>query len=372
MGSPLRVLHAVVNMNRGGAETLIMNLYRNIDRRRVQFDFLTCKEGEFDDEIRRLGGKIHRIPYVSEVGHFKYVNGLNHFFEENSQYQIIHSHMDKMSGITLRAAKQAGIPIRISHSHNTESEGGIAVRVYKWLAGKAIHSSATNFFACSEDAAKWLFANNYGSSTILKNGIDVEKFLFSLDVRKQVREELKIDENACVFGHVGRFAYQKNHSFLLDVFKELSKELNNPKLILVGDGQLRTEMENKVKTLKLDKNVIFTGVRKDIHRMLQAFDYFVFPSLHEGLPVSLIEAQGAGLPCLISDHISQEVDMGLGLVHFLPLKDKHSWVRKVKELNENKKSRLIEVDKIAESGYEIKSTADYIEDYYLDTLEWIG
>ncbi|MEQ2525810.1 glycosyltransferase family 1 protein [Robertmurraya yapensis] len=372
MGSPLRVLHAVVNMNRGGAETLIMNLYRNIDRTKVQFDFLTCKEGEFDDEIKKLGGRIHRIPYVSEVGHFKYVKALKQFFEKNNQYRIIHSHMDKMSGLILRTAKKSRIPIRISHSHNTESEGGVATKFYKWLAGRAIHSSATNFFACSEDAAKWLFANNYGSTTILKNGIDVEKFLFSLDVRKQVRDEFKIDEYASVFGHVGRFAHQKNHSFLIDVFKEVSDELKNSKLILVGDGPLRIEMENKVKTLKLDNNVIFTGVRKDINRILQAFDYFVFPSMHEGLPVSLIEAQGAGLPCLISDNISSEVDIGIGLVHPLPLKDKYSWVRKVKELNENKKSRLIEVDKIAESGYEIKSTADYIEDYYLDTLEWIG
>ncbi len=185
MGSPLRVLHVVVNMNRGGAETLIMNLYRNIDRTKVQFDFLTCKEGVFDSEIHEMGGKIHRIPYVTEVGHSGYVKELDLFFKEHPDYEIVHSHLDKMSGLVLRAAKKAEIPVRIAHSHNTQSEGGIGAKGYKWLVGRYINWNATHMFACSEVAAKWLFGSQAHKASILKNGIECDKFQFLLLFTKQ-------------------------------------------------------------------------------------------------------------------------------------------------------------------------------------------
>ena len=365
MGGPLRILHVVVNMNRGGAETLIMNLYRNIDRSKVQFDFLTCKEGVFDTEISELGGKVFRIPYITDVGHFKYLKELKKFFTKNNHYKIIHSHMDKMSGLVLREAKKAGIPNRISHSHNTSSEGGAASRIYKWYAGNFILSSATDLFACSNEASEWLFKQKSTVSKILKNGIECNHFIFSETVRKEVREELNINSNSIVLGHVGRFATQKNHSFLLEIFAEINKNKNNSVLLLVGDGPLRSDLEKRAVDLKVRDKIKFVGIRNDINRILQAFDLFVFPSLHEGLPVSLIEAQGAGLPCVISENISKEVDLGCNLVEFLPLNNKEIWVKRINNIAEQKTVRKAYSTVITEQGFNISETAQKIEDYYL-------
>lgn len=365
MGNPIRILHVVVNMNRGGAETLLMNLYRNIDRSKIQFDFLISKVGAFDAEIEAMGGFIHRIPYVTEVGHRKYIQSLDHFFATHPNYRIVHSHMDRMSGFVLRSAKKAKTPIRIAHSHNTSSEGGIAAKTYKWVAGKFILSSATHLMACSSIAAEWLFAKKVNKATILKNGIECNRFEFSPVIRKQVRQELNLVDDCFVVGHVGRFAHQKNHSFLLDIFAQLNREIPNTVLMLVGEGPLRLEMEQKARELNLEDKVKFLGVRSDINRILQAFDVFVFPSLHEGLPVTLIEAQGAGLPCVITDVISHEVDMGIELVDYLPLSDKFSWTNKIKSFVAANFPRNIPAYSLANMGYDIKNTADWAEDYYL-------
>ncbi|MDQ0903980.1 glycosyltransferase family 1 protein [Paenibacillus sp. V4I7] len=365
MGDPIRILHVVVNMNRGGAETLLMNLYRNMDRSQVQFDFLTSKAGAYDAEIMEMGGTIHRIPYVSDIGHTKYIQALDQFFMTNTDYKIVHAHMDKMSGFVLRSAKKAGVPIRIAHSHNTSSEGGIAVKTYKWVAGTFISSCATHFLACSNKAAQWLFANKGNDVVILKNGIESEKFVFSPEVREQVRGELKIPTGCYVVGHVGRFAYQKNHSFLIDIFAQLNRERPDTVLILAGDGPMRPEIEKKVAVLQLQSKVRFLGVRSDITRLLQAFDMFVFPSLHEGLPVTLIEAQGAGLPCLISDEITPEVDMDIQLVERLSLDDKLVWIDRMKNAIARNSPRQIPVSSLSNKGYDIKNTAAWTEGFYL-------
>ncbi|WNR43792.1 glycosyltransferase family 1 protein [Paenibacillus roseipurpureus] len=365
MGSPIRILHIVVNMNRGGAETLLMNVYRNVDRTKVQFDFLTGKPGVFDAEITAMGGVIHRIPYVSDVGHTKYIQALDHFFAAHTDYRIVHAHMDKMSGFVLRAAKKAGIPIRIAHSHNTSSEGSVAAKAYKWLAGTYIGSCATHFLACSTKAAQWLFAGKESRAVVIRNGIETEQFAYSPNVRKQVRQELHLPENAYVIGHVGRFFHQKNHAFLLDLFARLQEERPEAVLVLAGDGPLREEMEKKVKALHLKKKVKFLGVRSDISRLLQGFDIFVFPSLHEGLPVTLVEAQGAGLPCLISDTITSEVDMGIQLVDRLSLDDQDAWIQHIKRIMARNDSREIPTLALSNQGYDIRNTAAWTEGFYL-------
>ncbi|OPH56672.1 glycosyl transferase family 1 [Paenibacillus ferrarius] len=368
MGDPIRILHVVVNMNRGGAETLLMNLYRNMDRTKVQFDFLTCKAGAYDAEIMGMGGIIHRIPYVSEIGHAKYIQALDQFFRAYTNYRIVHAHMDKMSGFVLRSAKKAGAPIRIAHSHNTSSEGGIAAKLYKWFAGTFIASCATHFLACSTKAAEWLFPQKEKNAVILKNGIESDKFAFSPEVRAQVRRELKLPPDCYVVGHVGRFAHQKNHAFLIDVFAQLNRERPDTVLVLAGDGPLRAVIEKKVKACLLQDKVRFLGVRSDITRLLQAFDLFVFPSLHEGLPVTLIEAQGAGLPCLISDEITQEVDMDIHLVERLTLSDKQLWVDRMKQIITGNFPRQIPALSLSNKGYDIKNTAAWTEGFYLGIL----
>jgi glycosyltransferase involved in cell wall biosynthesis len=369
VGSPIRVLHAVVNMNRGGAETLLMNLYRNIDRTKVQFDFLTCKEGVFDQEIVQMGGRVHRIPYISDIGHFQYIDHLNEFFRKNNSYRIVHSHMDKMSGLVLRGAKKAGIPIRISHSHNTQSEGGLAARIYKWFSGRYILPNATDYIACSSSAAQWLFAEKSNRATILKNGIDYTAFAYSPSVRNQVRKELCLNEETFVLGHVGRFCLQKNHSFLLDIFAQYAQRHENSVLILVGDGPLRKEVENKSKELCLVEKVNFMGVRSDINRLLQAFDLFIFPSLHEGLPVSLIEAQASGVPCLISDQVSEEVDLGVNLIKYASLNNSQEWLRKIQNISDSQHDRRIPPATLSDSGYNIIETAYEMERFYLNAAE---
>ncbi|KAB2439577.1 glycosyltransferase family 1 protein [Bacillus luti] len=362
MDHPLRVLHVVVNMNRGGAETLLMNLYRNLDRSKIQFDFLTCKEGIFDEEIVELGGRVHRVPYITDVGHTRYMKALDKFFSSYQEYKIVHSHMDKMSGFVLRSAKKAGILIRIAHSHNTRSEGGLAAKAYKWYAGKSILTCATHLLACSNAAARWLFADQANTAEILKNGIECDKFVFAPEIRRQVKEELQIHQDTFVVGHVGRFAHQKNHSFLIDVFVQLLKYKPSSILLLAGDGPLRLELEKKIKNLRLQNSIKILGVRSDIERIMQVFDVFVFPSYHEGLPVTLIEAQGAGLPCIISDAITREVDLNTGLTNFQSINSFPGvWAREILKVN----NRITNAKGLVKKGgYDIKESAIWIENFY--------
>lgn len=353
-------------MNRGGAETLIMNLYRNIDRTKVQFDFLTCKEGAFDIEIIKMGGKIHRIPYITDVGHFKYVKSLKTFFLNHPEYKIVHSHMDKMSGFVLREAKKANIPVRIAHSHSTKNEGGLAANCYKWYAGSFLTNHASHFFACSQDAAKWLYGSQLKKTIIIKNGIDCNQFRYSAELRKEVRKELKLTNENFVVGHVGRFSKPKNHEFLIKIFSEISKKNPHARLILVGDGPLKLHFEEKIKNIGLLDKVQFLGVRNDVHKLLQAFDVMVFPSIYEGLPVTLIEAQAAGVPCIVSDVITKEVDMGCELLNFLSLENSSQvWAGEVLKSNISRKDV---VDSIEDKGYDIQTSASLLQTFYLQRM----
>ncbi|GGE30457.1 putative glycosyltransferase EpsF [Pullulanibacillus camelliae] len=363
MKAPYPILHVAVNMNRGGAETLIMNLFRHIDRSQIQFDFLTFREGSFDEEIRRLGGHIHRLPYINESGAIQFWKSLIHFFRTHPEYHIVHSHLDKMSGFILSAAKKAGIPFRIAHSHNTQSEGSWLIKGVKWYAGHQLTRSATHHLACSTLAAQWLYGNTT-SADILKNGIDTRHFHFSQAERHQIRGTLHLHEDAFVVGHVGRMNEQKNHMYLLAVFSEIIEKNKCAHLLLIGEGPLKAELKHKVMRLQLQEHVHFLGVREDVHQLLQAMDLMLFPSRHEGLPVSLIEAQGAGLPCLISDSISREVDVGANLVAFESLHHSPSiWADRALKLKRSKGNMK---NWIKKAGYDIRDSASWLENYYLE------
>lgn len=353
-------------MNRGGAETLLMNLFRQIDRTKVQFDFLTCKPGVFDSEIEELGGIVHRIPYVTEVGHFKFIKALQDFFNVNHTYQIIHSHLDKMSGLILKEAYKVGIPMRIAHSHNTKSEGNLLIKTYKSIYGSLVSKYASHLFACSADASKWLFNKKQNQAIILKNGININKFSYSKEKRESKRQELNILDNQFVVGHVGRFNHQKNHIFLIEIFAEIHKRNSEAILILVGDGILRNKLEEKVRGLGLKDQVKFIGVREDVDQILMSFDVLLFPSIHEGLPLTLVESQGSGLPCVISDCISDEIDMGAGLIQKIPLASSPQiWadcILKSKKISSNVSKKL------RDRGYDIQETASWLQNYYLKTV----
>ncbi|MCR6110904.1 glycosyltransferase family 1 protein [Bacillus sp. A301a_S52] len=371
MGSPVRVLHAVVNMNRGGAETLIMNLYRHLDRSAVQFDFLTSYEGEFDAEITSLGGQVHRLPALKEVGHFQYLKAVNDFFKTNKQYSVVHAHMDKMSGHILSSAKRHGVAIRIAHSHSTSSEGHLAIRSYKWYTGQKINRAATDRLACSQSAGSWLFGRSVNFKKI-NNSIDSKSFEYSHEKRMNVRKEFGLSEEHFVLGHVGRFSQPKNHTFLIHMFLKVVTHIPNARLLLVGEGPLKENIMSLVERLKLEDHIVFLGKRSDIPDLLTGCDAFVFPSLYEGLPVSLVEAQASGLPCLVSDHVTHEIDIGAGLIQFLTLRESEQWVKSLIALERNRPKRESQHERVVEKGFNILETATALQSFYLKRMKEVS
>lgn len=294
-------------MDRGGISMHMMNYYRHLDKSRIQIDFVVhgFEKGIFDDEIYSLGGKIYNIPLKSK-DYFGNIKALKEIFD-TGKYKIVHSHMDAMNMVVLKIAKKCGIPIRIAHSHNTQhltnNKIKFAINEYARLN---ISKYATHFFACSEKAGRWLFGDkavNNGKVTVIYNAIELEEFTFKQLKRDFLRDALDLKNNF-VIGHIGRFDYQKNHLFLLDVFNETLKLTENVKLLLIGDGHLRDEIITKIKKLGIEDKVIMMGVRSDINDLLNVFDVFILPSVFEGLGTVVIEAQANGLNqlCLMEFH----------------------------------------------------------------------
>lgn len=359
---PIRILHVVTYMGRGGLETMIMNYYRHIDRSKVQFDFLVHRDfkADYDDEIESMGGIIFRIPQLIPWS-LKYNRALNDFFSTHPEYKVVHVHQDCLSSVILKAAKRHGVPVRIAHSHNSNQVKNLKYLI-KLYYMKQIPSCATSLFACSKDAGDWMFAGN--PYHVLNNAINTNKYTYSPDIRNQTRCSLQINEDSLVLGHVGRFEPQKNHTYLLEIFAEFKKHQQKSILLLVGDGTLRDEIHIKAKNLGIDGSIIFTGVRSDISSLMQAMDVFVFPSLFEGLPVTMIEAQAAGLPCLISDKVPIECKK-TDLVHQMPLEaDVHTWTAAIQKVASN--SRRDTSPEIKSAGYDITENAVWLQNYYLE------
>lgn len=306
MASPVRVLHAVAGMNLGGYETFIMNVYRQLDRGQVQFDFLSSIPGTFDEEIRDRGGRIYAVPFITKAGPFIYAKGVRRVLGQHSQIRIVHAHMDKFSGMVLQQADKMGVPVRIAHAHGTGNEGGLLYGMVKNHYGKKILPHATDLMACSQIAADWLYGKAAVRATVVPNGIDLVSFTPDPVVRAEQRSRLGLAENTLLVGHVGRFARPKNHAFLLEVFAQVAHRNPAARLLLVGTGPLQADMQQLARRLGISEQVIFAGQSLEIPALLQAMDVFLFPSLHEGMPVSLIEAQAAGLPCVVSDVVATE------------------------------------------------------------------
>lgn len=367
---PLRVLHILSGMNLGGAEAMIMNYYRNIDRNKIQFDFLLTikKRGAYCDEIEKLGGRIYNISPAGIKTIFFYLWDINHFFKQHKEYKIIHSHTSSKSVFPLCIAKINKIPVRVCHSHNSQSESGLKgwVRDFLKIPLKLV---ATDFLACSKKSAEWLYGKNYlndGKVKIIYNAIDTKKYLFDKEIRKLVRNKFSI-ENKFVVGHIGRFNFQKNHDFLLDIFGEIHKKYPDSMLMLIGDGELHQNIERKIDMLKLRDNVILTGFRTDVHDLLQAMDVFLLPSHFEGLPVSIVEAQASGLPCIISNCVTKEIEF-TDLIFYVSLKQSAiTWADKVLKVNvENADSRKNTYELIRRAKYDICESAKMLENFYIE------
>ncbi|MGE7120750.1 glycosyltransferase family 1 protein [Peribacillus sp. NPDC046944] len=358
---PKRILQVVTIMNRGGLETMLMNYYRKMDRSKIQFDFMVhrTEKGHYDEEILKLGGQIFHMPQIKPGNYRKYFKSLDQFFLKHPEFHIVHSHINENSSFVLRSAKKIGIPIRIAHSHLSDlgMDFKFPFRIYARLLMK---DSPNHYFACSEKAGKWLFGKNTNDVIILNNAVNADEFSFNQITRNNVRSQLGIKDEL-VIGHVGRFNKQKNHNFLIDIFKSVNDKLPESILLLIGDGHLRSEIEKKVMNLGLSSKVKFLGVRDDIPDLMQAMDLFLFPSLFEGLPVVLVEGQAAGLRCVVSDTITKETDV-TGRVHFVSLRSHQSeWANIILSLNYEHANTL---NDLRENGYDAKYMAEWLSDYY--------
>ena len=371
---PIRIAQIIGKWLGGGVESVVMNYYRHIDRTKIQFDFI-CDEDSTNipyDEIKKLGGKIILVPPYQKV--FEYQKDLIKIFKDNN-YKIVHSHLNTLSVFPLRAAKKAGVPVRIAHSHSTTNKKEWKKNLVKQVLRPFSKVYATNYMCCSELAGRWLFGNkeyDKGNVYLLNNAIDLDKFKYDEKIRKEIRKELNIKDDTLVIGHIGRFVEQKNHKFLIDIFNEVHKQNNNSLLILVGQGPLMEEIKEKVKKLGLEDCVKFLGQRNDVNELYQVFDVFCLPSLYEGLPVVGIEAQATGLLCVLSDDMTKETKV-LNETEFLSLKQSADiWAKIIL----NKQLILLDKNNTAKKkiavGYDINNESFKLEKIYKKLIKTDG
>lgn len=359
MSEPIRILQVVTHMNRGGLETMLMNYYRHTDRSRVQFDFLVhrSERADYDDEIEAMGGTIWRLPRLIPWSR-SYLRTLDAFFADHPEYRVVHVHQDCLSGVILHAAQKAGVPVRIAHSHSSGQDRDWKYPI-KLFYMRQIPRYATELFACGQKAGEWMFRG--APFTVVNNAIDTAAYRYDPAVSLRMRRELGIEGASPVIGHVGRFSYPKNHAFLLEVFAAVRKKKPNARLLLVGDGELRPHIEEKIAALGLQEYVILTGVRSDVPALLQAMDVFVFPSHYEGLPVTLVEAQAAGLPCFISDGVSDECRMTENVCRLSLDTSAEQWAEQILAALTARGDTAAE---IAAAGYDIVQNAARLQNYY--------
>ncbi len=353
-------------MNRAGLESRLMDIYRNIDREKVQFDFYTnrTEEGEFDSEIRDFGGKVYYSDPINPLRIDLKIKEFKAFLLEKRCYSIIHSHVNEWSTLFCKGGMLAGVPVRIAHSRGANKTLSMAT-IFKDIIKMPIKKYATDYFAVSKEAGTHLFgkkALDSGRVIILPNGIDATRYAFNENERDVYRAELNIGDNIAII-HVGNLIAVKNHLFLLKIFMELKQREENIKLFLVGEGEERARIEAFIKEHELGEDVILLGKRKDVPQLLQAADVFIFPSFHEGFPGAVLEAEASGLPCLISDTITKEVKITKNVIRLSIKEDPSKWAKTV--VNLETENRTDCVNDIINAGYDIKNLASRMENMYL-------
>lgn len=355
----IRVLNIVPNMRAAGIETFIMNVYRNIDKNKVQFDFLvhSAKREFYDDEIEKLGGKIYRLSFKDNKNIFKYISDLNNFFKKHKEYTIVHGHMQSMMPLYLFIAKINGVKTRIAHSHNGNYEKTLKGFILHLFSRIAKYFS-TNNFACSDVAGKYLFGKS--KYDIVYNAIDINKFIFNSKIRAEVRKKMNV-ENKIIIGHIGRFELQKNHHYLLKIMDKL-KEHKNIVLWLIGEGKLEKDIKKYVVEKCLEDQIKFLGLRNDVNELYQAMDLFVLPSLYEGLPVVGIESRISGLNCIFSNEITSELKKNSHVEYIgISKNDLNKWYDTIIE--------LINIGKISDRKINVKDFECFNIEFIAKTLE---
>ena len=351
----IRVLQMIGALNAGGSQAMLMNIYRNIDRERIQFDFALdrTKELFYADEVRALGGEIYSLPLFTGLNAGQVIRGWDDFLAEHPGYPVLHSHVRSYASLYLPVAKRHGLKTVI-HSHSTSNGSGPQALV-KGLLQYPLRYQADVLMGCSTEAGRWLFGRRACESdkyVFLPNGVDLSRFRPNEQLRREYRAKMGL-EGSYVVGHVGRLGQVKNHAFLLDAFAQLRSLRPEARLLLVGDGELRGQIEARTAELGLSDCVIMTGNRNDVPQLMQAMDVFALPSLWEGLPVTLVEAQAVGLPCLISDRITRDVDV-TPLITRLPVDSARRWAE---ELAKDRARRDC-AEAVADSGFEIRDSAE--------------
>lgn len=362
----IRILHVLGNTNLGGAESRTMDLYRHMNREKVQFDFLvhTGQEGYFDKEIRELGGQIYRVPRFRVYNYFSYVKALKNFFREHSDFRAVQGHMTSTAAIYLPIAKRAGIPITIAHARSAGVDKGIKGLVTRWLRHR-LPDRTDYMFTCSRLAGISVFGTKAvedGRTVFMPNAIDCKKFDYAPGVRQKIREELGFSDKY-VIGHVGRFHYAKNHEYLIRVFAVLCQRgRKDYALLLLGEGRKMGEAERLAKELKIEDRIFFAGNKNNVYDYYQAMDYFVYPSRYEGLPGTILEAQVSGLRCLMSDRICEEVVV-TELVHTMGIEEEpESWADYIEETEDY--IRTSHLEEISRAGFDVEAQAEKMLKFY--------
>lgn len=363
----IRVLHIVGTMDLGGIEQFLMNIYRNIDREKVQFDFIVHKEEKnyFEDEIIDLGGRIFRVPRKGN-GIITNMVKLYTILNYNREYEIVHIHNNSAICVTdLIVAKLCKIKFTIVHSHSTSTAK--RKKIMHVILRSIMNKLTYKKLACSDLAALWFFGKS-NEVVLINNAIDAKKFQYNVQIANKYRASLGVQPETILIGHIGSFSYAKNHMFIIEIFKSVIEKNNNSRLILVGEGPLLKDVINKVDELNLRDYVIFTGLRSDIPEILSAIDVLLFPSIYEGFPVTLVEAQAAGLKCVISDTITKQVNL-TDLVEQLSLEEPpHVWAEKVLSHRE-KYNRNNAYQEIVNKGFDIIDESKRLQSIYIELCQ---
>lgn len=364
---PIRVAQIMGKLVGRGVESVIFNYYRHIDHTKIQFDFYADDDSTvpMPQDILDAGARCYMIPRYQRLP--QNMAALYRHFKEQG-YTIVHSDLNALSVFSLCAARLAGVPVRIAHSHSTAGKGDTKKNILKYILRPFAKTFATNYVACSRYAGAWLFgkkAMEQGKVTIFNNAIELDAFRYDRAVRGEVRTELGL-EGKFVIGHVGAFCYQKNHEFLLDIFRDICGQCPDAVLLLVGDGPDRARIEEKARGMA----VLSLGQRDDVGRLYQAMDVFVLPSRYEGLPVVGVEAQAAGLPCLLSDAVTQDAKVTDGAVFLSISNGTGPWVQKLLELRDFDRTDTSE--QLAKQGFSIADQGAGLLRYYAELLRGQG
>ena len=363
MDKTIRVLQIGMHDKIGGVETYLMNYYRNIDRQKIQFDFINpYAQLCFEDEINSLGGKIYNVANMKKKP-LKYYNEIKKIVAEN-KYEIVHINLLSLANVLpILAAKKGGARKIILHSHNASTPHGLLRKILNKINKKIALKNSTDLFACSEIAGKWMFGKDR-DFTLINNAIDLDKFGYNENKRRKIRRELNV-EDKFVIGHIGRFSQQKNHNFLVEIFNEIVRKNNNAVLLLIGEGELKPKVREKVKLFNIEKNVIFLNPVSNPEDYYQAMDIFLLPSLFEGLPVVGIEAQASGTNCIFSNNITTELNL-TSFCKFIDLNEKKEiWSECI--LNSKYQKNSINNTNLVKN-YDIKKESKKIEKIYFGLI----